>query len=130
MTLRYLIYTSLLTDPSGVAAVAAVIRTARTNNAIRGITGALIFDGERFCQYIEGDPDELIRTFAAIEKDPRHTRLRVLASGVAEQPRFTHWSMAYVYAVTPELIDTIDSRTVPGVADAFESALAQCDAEG
>ena len=129
MPLRYLIYTSVLSDPQGPAAVPAVIRVARTNNAIRGISGALIFDGERFCQYIEGDPDEIVRTFTAIEKDARHTGIRVLASGSVNAPRFARWSMAYVYAVTPELIDTIDSPTVPGVAEAFEQALAQCDAD-
>ena len=129
MSLRYLIYTSDLCDPDGPAAVPSVIRVARTNNAIRGISGALIFDGERFCQYIEGDPDEIVRTFTAIEKDPRHTRIRVLASGSVDEPRFGRWSMAYVYAVTPELIESIGSRTVTGVAEAFEYALAQCDAD-
>ena len=129
MSLRYLIYTSRLIDERGPAAVPSIIRVARTNNAIRGISGALIFDGERFCQYIEGDSDEIVRTFAAIETDVRHADIRVLASGLAEKPRFGQWSMAYVYAATPELIDTIDDRMVPAVGDAFERALAQCDAE-
>ena len=129
MSLRYLIYTSELSDPAGAATVPYIIRTARTNNAIRGITGALIFDGERFCQYIEGAPDEIVRTFAAIEEDPRHTNLRVLASGVVDLPRFVRWSMAYVYAATADVIDAIGDRTVPGVAEAFTHALAQCDAQ-
>ena len=88
----------------------------------------MIFDGERFCQHIEGDPDEIVRTFTATEKDPRHTRVRVLASGSVQAPRYAQWSMAYVYAATPDLIDAIGSRTVPGVAEAFETALSQCDA--
>lgn len=129
MSLRYLIYTSELCDPAGAATVPFVIRAARVNNAIRGITGALIFDGERFCQYLEGDPDEIVRTFAAIEKDARHAHLRVLASGVVDVPRFARWSMAYVYAATAEVIDAIGDRSVPGVAEAFKHALAQCDAD-
>ena len=100
MSLRYLIYTSELSDPGGAATVPFVIRTARVNNAVRGITGALIFDGERFCQYIEGAPDAIVR------------------------------SMAYVYAATADVIDAIGDRTVPGVAEAFTHALARCDTQG
>lgn len=129
MLVRYLVYISRLADPRGPAAVPAVIRGARTNNAIRGITGALIFDGGRFCQYIEGDPDEIERTYASIACDPRHDEIRVLASGYAPVQRFSRWSMAYVYAVTPELIELIGRGPLPSVADAFESALEHCDME-
>lgn len=90
MALHYLIYISVVCDPRGPAAVPAVVRVARTNNAIRGISGALTFDGERFCQYLEDDSDEIVRTFAAIERDPRHTRIRMPASGSVGEPRFAH----------------------------------------
>lgn len=129
MTVRYIVYISRLADPLGPGAVPAVIRKARVNNAIRGITGALIFDGERFCQYIEGDPDEIVRTFTAIERDARHDGLRVLASGYAQRRRFEQWSMAYVHPVTPDLIDEVAELGMRAVADTFAAALARCDLE-
>ena len=129
MDVRYLVYTSRLVDPAGPAAVPSIIRNARLNNATTGITGALMFDGERFCQYIEGLPHQIGRTYAAIERDRRHDSLALLASGESSSRRFARWSMAYVYAVTPELIESIAGLAGPEVADAFERALAQCDLE-
>ena len=129
MRVRYVVYTSHLADPAGPALVPGIIRAARANNAIRGITGALIYDGERFCQYIEGAPDEMERTYDAIRNDPRHDRIEVLASGDAPSQRFADWSMGFVYAALPALIDRLSERPVGSVADAFENALADCDIE-
>ena len=127
--MRYIVYVSRLVDPQGPGAVAGIIRKARSNNAVRGITGALIYDGERFCQYIEGEPRTIERTFATIERDPRHDDVRVLASGESTVPRYANWSMAYAYAGSAELIDTIGDPRLPAVADTFQAVLAQCDAE-
>ncbi len=129
METRYLVYLSRLVDPMGPGAVAGIIRESRGNNAIRGLTGALMFDGERFCQYLEGPADEIMRTFTAIQHDARHAAIELLASGSARERRFASWSMAYVYAVTPTLIDEIGGGGIRGVADAFASALVHCDGD-
>ncbi len=129
MSIRYIVYVSRLADPEGPGAVANIIRKARANNTARGITGALIYDGERFCQYLEGEPDAIERTFAAIERDPRHDGICVLASGEAVASRYGKWSMAYAYAATAELIDSIGKPHVAAVPDAFQAVLARCDTD-
>ena len=129
MRFRYVLYVSRLTDPKGPGAVAPIIRTSRANNAVRALSGALLFDGELFCQYLEGDEDEVDRAFVAIEADERHDDVRVLASGFTGSRRFEQWTMAFVYAHTPDLIANIASQPTAHAADGFAQMISQCDVE-
>lgn len=51
-----IVYSSQLAPSVPAECVADIVRTARQFNAAHGITGLLVFDGQRFCQYLEG-PD-------------------------------------------------------------------------
>lgn len=125
--IKYLIYVSRLTDPRGPAAVTEIIRTARTENAIHGITGALVFDGERFCQYVEGEAGDVDRLKRAIAADRRHAEMQVLSEDEVTTRRFSVWSMAYAFAADSSLIDTIVNEQRAGMPIFFENALSRCD---
>lgn len=49
-----LLYASRLAPPHTFNIFKSIIVAARTNNSANEITGALVFDGERFCQLLEG----------------------------------------------------------------------------
>ena len=107
--LYHLIYSSLLADDAHPTCVADIIRTSRANNALHGITGLLVFDGGRFCQYIEG-PEEAVRRLSdTICVDSRHEQFMVLHEGAIEGGRlFSEWAMGYALS--------LDEGILPGLA--------------
>ena len=89
------IYTSALTPRSEAAVVATIVKQARELNAIHGITGVLIFDGERFAQYIEGPQRQIQQLALNLAEDPRHCEFQEHYCATSAQRRFDAWSMGY-----------------------------------
>jgi hypothetical protein len=91
-----LIYRSLLAPDANPACIADIVRVARAFNRSHDITGVLVFDGERFCQLLEGDATTVAALGERIAKDARHHRFEILQQGSRESARrFPGWSMAY-----------------------------------
>lgn len=68
-----------------------------------GVTGVLLFDGQRFMQYIEG-PDECIdQVYARILGSRRHLEIMELGRGMISARRFPDWSMQLVPAGAQDL---------------------------
>jgi len=81
-----LFYLSRLAAGTSPVCVAEIVRVARQQNAAHGISSLLVFDGWRFCQYIEGG-DEAVRGLSdRIRNDARHTDVRVLHHGQPVTP--------------------------------------------
>ncbi|NYI23316.1 BLUF domain-containing protein [Sphingobium indicum] len=59
------------------------------------VTGALLFTGNRFAQYLEGAPSAIEELKASILRDPRHGEIRTIASGETPHRYFLTWSLAY-----------------------------------
>ena len=76
--------------------VADIVEQAEAANSRKRITGALAFDGLRFCQLLEGQQEAVMTTFARISEDPRHTDVEVLGSDAITERRFPGWSMVEV----------------------------------
>lgn len=72
-----------------------IIRHAAARNAALGVTGALLFTGDRFAQWLEGEEDAVRSILASIVKDDRHRDVTILQQGPAERRRFRQWSLAY-----------------------------------
>ncbi|NNM76302.1 BLUF domain-containing protein [Sphingomonas sp. ID1715] len=62
-------------------------------NALDGITGLLVFNGERFCQTIEGAPEAIENLVERLKRDPRHEDFAVLDDGDVPTRRFRSWDM-------------------------------------
>ena len=92
MSLAYLIYAS---QPFGFdePMLAGILRTARRNNAERGITGALIVRADLYLQWLEGPAEALARLFGRIEVDDRHLEVTRLDGGDLAERRFGDWAM-------------------------------------
>ena len=110
LDLYHLIYTSIIDADVNPSCVGDIIRTSRVKNRLDEITGLLVFDGWRFCQYIEGER-EAVRSLAQIIcEDVRHTQFTVLHEGPLDSGRmFADWSMAYALSQDDELLPGLSS---------------------
>ena len=104
--LHEILYCSNLASGLSPAIVGNIVAHARVRNALRGVTGLLVFDGYRFCQHIEGPRDATVRLMDRIGDDPRHTDIRVVYDGPLEQRRYPRFEMGLVDAETdfPDLV--------------------------
>ena len=90
---------------------------ARKNNKPLGITGLLIYAGNRFLQVLEGDPVVVNDLVEKIKKDPRHSHLVVVSSELTEKRHFADWSMGFQHTN----LETINGA-LPGFVDAFDDS--------
>ena len=81
MERRQLLYLSRLAADTSPACVAEIVRAARRRNATEGISSLLVFDGWRFCQYIEGAGAAVGELADRLCLDARHTDVKVLHQG-------------------------------------------------
>ncbi|MDP3420977.1 MAG: BLUF domain-containing protein [Thiobacillus sp.] len=81
-----LFYLSQLAPGTSPACVAEIVRASRQRNTANGISSLLVFDGWRFCQYIEGGDAAVSELVERIRIDARHTDFRVLHQGPPVTP--------------------------------------------
>lgn len=72
-----------------------ILAHAQKFNAIRGITGMLLYRGGIFLQILEGNRQEVAQIYKKIEKDSRHTKVKLLFEEENNPRVFADWSMAY-----------------------------------
>lgn len=90
------LYTSRLASDCPPTIVGGLVKRAREVNAIHGITGLLVFDGERFAQYFEGPPKEVNKLISKLFDDQRHVDFKeILAIEDLPERRYPSWSMGY-----------------------------------
>lgn len=75
--------------------VGRIVDTARQRNKAMNVTGALIFSGTRFAQYIEGPAAAVDAIVDDIRKDSRHEQITDLGEGPIEKRKFRGWSLSY-----------------------------------
>jgi hypothetical protein len=76
---------------------------ARRNNAEHDITGVLLFNRDYFLQCLEGDAEDVTRTFRTISDDPRHREIALIAVHEVPERSFPDWSMGLVDSTSPQL---------------------------
>jgi len=64
-------------------------------NTSMGITGALIFENNRFGQVIEGPRTQIEDLWEKIQKDTRHKNIRLIESKSIENRSFSKWTMVF-----------------------------------
>ncbi len=98
-----------------------ILTTARTKNAHRGITGALLYNDGNFAQVLEGPLAAIEGVFETIQCDPRHSEVTVVQSGTITGRQFPDWSMAFAGSST---------APIPLAAAAFGAAFSNTDGAG
>lgn len=80
------------------AEIEIILEASRRNNALVGVTGALMFSLGHFAQVLEGSQAAIESTFERIQQDKRHGDVHLLDFRAAPARRFQNWSMAFVGA--------------------------------
>lgn len=91
--LREILYTSVLAADQPIRIVGQIVSHARARNEADGITGLLIFDGMRFCQHLEGEPDSVGALISRLSKDPRHSEMTIRFDGPLAQRRYPRFDV-------------------------------------
>lgn len=92
----YLSDNRLATEEPGGDQIRSILEHSRRNNARVDVTGALLFNGERFAQVLEGEQAAVQQIFERIQCDPRHDNVRVLQFEPVSERGFDDWAMAYI----------------------------------
>ena len=93
--LHEILYCSRLAADQSPGVVGAIVAQARRRNAERGITGLLVFDGQHFCQHLEGPRQVVTQLMSRIDDDPRHVQIRVVYDGPLPQRRYLRFDMGF-----------------------------------
>lgn len=88
-------YVSVADPLIGPDNIAAILESARRNNARDGLTGALAFNGYNFLQLLEGPDEKVEACLAAIRADPRHSGMVEVRRRTIEARDFGDWAMLY-----------------------------------
>jgi len=91
-----LIYASAAVKPFTPQELAALLAKSRKKNSSIDVSGMLLYHAGSFLQVLEGPDEAVTELFKVIEKDPRHTTVRVLFRDGVETGEFEEWSMGFV----------------------------------
>jgi Sensors of blue-light using FAD len=125
-----LLYVSQLAPGYDFSVVRAIAKVAREKNSQHDISGALLFDGERFAQLLEGAEADVRAIMTSIEGDTRHADLVVL-SALEMGPRrlLPRWVSGYCEADQLTLLTGATPLRGIEALDVFMSVLATSDVE-
>ncbi len=123
-----LLYVSRLAPGCTWEIVKEIVAAARLNNRVHGINGALLFDGERFCQLIEGNETAVRALLRNIARDTRHAQMKILfEAGSAAGKATQRWASGYCDSHELEALDAADGPHDQAALDAFIALLARAD---
>lgn len=115
------LYWSQLADSQSPTAIGQILARARPFNATHGITGLLVFDGQRFCQHLEGPAAAVEALMGRIAADERHSEVRIAYEGPLAERRYQRFDMGYAQADDPQEMEQLALRRG---ADALQQFLA------
>ena len=107
----HVVYTSRLAADRDYAVFAPICRSARSRNAELGVAGVLLFDGQRFLQWLHGPAETVSALMRVIAADPRHEDLVIhLEAALPASPSQRRWRSGFIDA---EMLDEF-ARSGPG----------------
>jgi hypothetical protein len=122
------LWLSRLSPVSDLNVVKQIWHSARQRNASLGLTGAMVFDGERFCEFLEGHVFDVSAVYRDVEFDPQHVDLRVLHMSLATAPRrLTGWRNGYCDSTELDIFTGEDGLQDDAAVSAFIELLNRCD---
>lgn len=127
--LRHILYVSHLAPECNATVVPRILQTARRHNAAHGITGLLVFDGQMFCQLLEGPASEVAPLMDRIRQDTRHVRLQTLYEGEPAARHFEAFSMGYAQAEDEDPLHALAQHQGTAALHALQTLLPRLDVE-
>jgi hypothetical protein len=77
------------------AEVREIVRLSSLRNSLDEISGALVFNGLHFAQYVEGAPSAIESLMRRIGDDRRHSHIDTVFDEEVDVRHFTSWDMVY-----------------------------------
>ena len=114
------LYVSTLALNQPLQVVAEIAAHARPANAAMDITGLLIFDGQRFCQQLEGPQKAVLKLMERIRDDTRHVNVEVVHHGLLEARRFREFSLAFSTVEDEEALARLEQLDGHAALAAFD----------
>jgi hypothetical protein len=96
-----------------------IVDVSLPRNRSLGVTGALLFTGTRFAQYLEGPSGGIAELRNSIMDDCRHEDIQTIASGPYEHRLFLRWSLAYA-GPSPFVAGKVEDALVDALAGGQE----------
>lgn len=78
---------------SALSVLGEIMSASTRNNKASDLTGALVFDSQWFLQTLEGERNDVWRTFERIRDDERHSDVVVAEMIEVNERKFGSWSM-------------------------------------
>jgi hypothetical protein len=126
----HLAFFSRLAPHCDYRAFGAISRTARARNAQAGIAGILLFDGERFFQWLYGSPAATSRLMSTIALDRRHTDICVRLEALLPAIGFNAtWRAGFVDAQALDEVAAIGHGDGAQLLSAIAQLVAHADLE-
>ncbi len=93
MSYRAIAYVSTAVAGLESADIDHLLVDARAHNQLAGVTGVLLYDGQRFFQYFEGEDEGVARVYARILASTMHVNVQVLHDDHVDRRHFAQWHM-------------------------------------
>lgn len=93
MPLMTLTYRSRATSPLSESQLGDLQHSAAARNRAESITGMMVYNDDRFFQWLEGPPASIARIWSSISRDPRHADIEALSVHSAPSRLFANWSL-------------------------------------
>jgi hypothetical protein len=106
-----LVYVSSATTAFSDADLATLLEKSQRDNALRDISGMLLFRDGNFMQLLEGEQQAVDALFKKIVLDSRHAGAIKMLNGDVEARSFPDWSMAF------RNLNDASVRSLPGFSD-------------
>ena len=117
--MHFLIYTSAANHLMSDSELTDLLSHCRVRNSNDELTGMLLYKDGSFMQVLEGEKENVFRTYARIQKDTRHKDIFLLREREIESRNFDGWSMGF------KSVKSSDLESRPGFAqlsgDVFSS---------
>ncbi len=125
--MELLAYTSEAAAGIDGSDVFQIVAKSARNNAESEITGILLFKSGQFFQIVEGPRDSLDALIFKLERDNRHSKVRVLGRTVTKERIFPAWNMKRLFnAFCSEDMAAIDEKLSPlRLSDEFQTEFAR-----
>ncbi|QZP08646.1 BLUF domain-containing protein [Caenibius sp. WL] len=109
--MRQFVYISTAAD-LGDGDIAAILAASQRNNALRDITGFLLYNGRNFLQLIEGPAASLLALMRDLHADRRHSGIVRLEDIPIAERDCADWIMRRIYLADEVAVrqDKLDSE--------------------
>lgn len=93
--MHYIIYLSAGVNWFNESELKDILTVSNVNNIRDNITGLLLYGEGNFIQLLEGEENDIQKTFNKINEDQRHKGITHIASGELKERNFPDWAMGF-----------------------------------